>query len=214
MKRALTPEILDSLSPDDPAARHSRRDLRIFNAALGGEAWCLRTLQQLVRPQDRILELGSGTGEFGSHLARKLPALDGLDRCPRPPGWPVRSRWHQTDAFAFADWRDYPVVIGSLIFHHFDATALRDLGRQIATHARLVVACEPVRRRRFQWVFAALCRLIGAHPVSRHDGWVSIEAGFLGHELPEALGLATPPWHCRVTTTWRGSYRMVAERRA
>jgi hypothetical protein len=213
MKRRLTPEILDSLPPDDPAARHSRRDLRVFNAVLGGEAWCRRRVPALVRPGERVIELGAGTGEFGISLARKLPSLDGLDRCPRPPGWPAESRWHQVDAFAFEGWRDYRVVIGSLIFHHFDAEALHTLGRRLADHARLIVACEPARRRRFQWLFAALCRLIGAHPVSRHDGWVSIEAGFLGQELPEALGLETRDWRCDVTASTRGSYRLVAERR-
>ena len=82
----------------------------------------------------------------------------------------------------------------------------------LAANARLIVACEPVRRRHFQWLFAALCALVGANHVSRHDGRVSIEAGFLGDELPALLGLDPKVWHWRVTTTGRGMYQMVAER--
>lgn len=213
MKRTLTPEILDSLPPDDPAARHSRRDLRIFHMVLGGARWLRRTVPARVRAGERVLEIGAGTGELGASLARRGVAPDGLDRGPRPAAWPSAARWQQTDVLAFAGWGDYEVVIGNLIFHHFDADALRTLGGRMAAHARLIVACEPVRRRRFQWLFAALCALVGANHVSRHDGRVSIEAGFLGDELPALLGLDPQVWHWRVATTARGMYRMVAERR-
>ena len=213
MKRTLTPEILDSLPPDDPAARHSRRDLRVFNEVLGGVRWLRRAVSARMRSGERVLEIGAGTGEFGASLARQGVALDGLDREPRPAVWPAAARWHQTDALTFEGWSDYDVVIGNLIFHHFDADALGMLGRRMAARTRLIVACEPVRRRRFQWLFAALCALVGANRVSRHDGRVSIEAGFLGNELPTLLGLDAEVWSWRVTTTVRGMYRMVAERR-
>ena len=212
MKRTLTPEILDSLPPDDPAAQSSRRDLRWFNAVLGGARWARRTLRARVRHGEHVLEIGAGAGELGASLARTGFAPDGLDREPRPAAWPAAARWHQTDVLAFDGWHDYEVVIGNLIFHHFDADALRTLGVRMAAHARLIVACEPVRRRHFQWLFAALCTLVGGNHVSRHDGQVSIEAGFLGHELPALLGLDPKVWRWRVATTWRGMYQMVAER--
>src|SRR5438105_728905 len=120
MKRTLTPEILDSLPPDDPAARHSRRDLRMFNAVLGGPRWLRRTVPALLRPGERVLEIGAGTGELGASFARKGFLLDGLDRGPRPSAWPAAARWHQTDVLAFDAWSDYEVAIGNLIFHHFD----------------------------------------------------------------------------------------------
>lgn len=213
MKRLLTPEILDALPPDDPAARHSRRDLRVFNAVLGGTRWMVRTVPARMLPGERLLEIGAGAGELGARLARRGFVPDGLDHGLRPAAWPVEARWHQTDALTFGGWGDYKVVIGNLIFHHFDADALRTLGGQMAAHARLIVACEPARRRHFQWLFAALCALVGANYVSRHDGRVSIEAGFLGEELPELLGLDPKVWRCRVVTTRRGLYQMVAERR-
>lgn len=214
MTRTLTPEILDSLPPEDPAARRSRRDLRVFNAVLGGACWLRRTVRSLARPDEPVLEIGAGTGELGGRFARDGIVIDGLDRNTRPVDWPAGARWHQIDALAFAHWNDYPVVIGNLIFHHFDAEALRTLGGHMMAHARLIVACEPVRRRIFQRLFAALCRLVGANHVSRHDGRVSIAAGFLGDELPQLLGLDPAIWRWRVTHSFRGMYRMVAQRYA
>ena len=214
MKRTLTPEILDSLPPDDPAARHSRRDLRVFNAVLGGARWLRRTVAVLARRGGHILEIGAGTGELGARCARDGFVPDGLDRSARPADWPAAARWHQIDALTFADWHEYGVVIGNLIFHHFDAEALRTLGGRMTAHARCIVACEPVRRRIFQRLFAVLCMLTGANHVSRHDGRVSIGAGFLGDELPQLLGLDPAIWRWRVTHSFRGMYRMVAQRRA
>jgi SAM-dependent methyltransferase len=213
LKRTLTPEILDSLSPEDPAARRSRRDLRVFNAVLGGERWLRHTLPSRVRRGERVLEIGAGTGELGAGLARAGLAIDGLDRAPRPAAWPAAARWHQADALAFDGWRDYQVVVGNLIFHHFDADALRVLGQRMAAHARVIVACELTRRKIFQRLFAALCVLVRANDVSRHDGRVSIEAGFLGDELPMLLGLDPKTWRWQVTTTFCGTYLLVAQRR-
>ena len=214
MKRTLTPEILDSLPPGDPRARHSRRDLRIFNAVLGGTCWLRRTVSASVRPAGRVLEIGPGTGELGASLTRLGFLTDGLDLAPRPATWPESARWHQADALGFAGWREYDAVIGNLIFHHFDADALRTLGEKMSPHASVILACEPARRKIFQRLFAVLCAIIGANDVSRHDGRVSIEAGFLHDELPALLGLDPASWHWKVTTTLRGMYRMVAFRRA
>ncbi len=214
MKRTLTPEILDSLPPDDPAARHSRRDLRVFNAVLGNTRWFGRRLPSLVRPGERVLELGAGDGELGTGLLRAGLSVAGLDRAPRPAAWPAGARWHQADALTFDGWGGYEVVIGNLIFHHFDDATLRTLGTRMAMHARVIVAGELVRQRRFQRLFAALCVLIRANAVSRHDGRVSIAAGFQGDELPVLLGLDPAVWRWTVASRGRGSYRLVAERRA
>lgn len=104
-------------------------------------------------------------------------------------------------------------MIGNLIFHHFDAVDLRKLGQQITEQTRVIVAGELKRGRIFQWLFAALCRLVGANAVSRHDGRVSIAAGFRRDELPELLGLDPAIWQWQVTTTLFGTYRLVAQRR-
>jgi SAM-dependent methyltransferase len=213
MIRKLTPELLDSLPADDPRALGSRRDLRIFNAVLGGGRWFRRNLPPVVRPGERVLELGAGTGELGHALARAGVLADGLDLGPRPTVWPATAHWHQGDVFAFAGWGDYEVVIGNLVFHHFDAAGLRHLGVRMAAHARVIMAFELARWPVSQRLFAAMCAVVRANDVSRHDGRVSIEAGFLGDELPELLGLDPTVWRWEISMTCCGAYRMLAERR-
>jgi hypothetical protein len=55
--------------------------------------------------------------------------------------------------------------------------------------------------------------LIGANHVTLHDAHVSIAAGFRGTELPRALGLDNKIWTWRHTTTIRGAYRLIAQRK-
>lgn len=214
MLRTLQPELLDALPPDDPAALHSRRDLRLVNLAMGNFRWFARTLPPLVRPGERILELGAGTGELARVLHARGLAADALDRCPAPADWPAARVWHRADLTAFPAYAEYSVILGNLIFHHFSAPELADLGNRLRSTARLIVACEPARHRIFQLLIAVVAPLLGANHVTRHDARVSIAAGFRADELPRALGLDPAAWDCRVTTSPLGGYRLVALRRA
>jgi len=214
VKRTLVPELLDSLRPEDPNAAASRRDLRIFNSVMGNHRWLIRTVAANVGPGERVLEIGAGSGELGLRLKRCGFDLAGLDLWPSSGGWPEGAGWHQADVRLFDRWAEYPVVIGSLIFHHFDPPALAVIGAALKTHARVILASEPVRARIFQRLFALLCGAIRASPVSRHDGHVSIGAGFLGNELPEMLGLSRNEWNWSVRTHWLGAYRLIAIRKS
>jgi len=214
MRRTLEPEILDSLPPGHPDAMHNRRDLRVVNRVMGNHRWFGRVLPPLIRPGEKVLELGAGTGELGLRLVAAGMPVDGLDLWPRPAGWPAVHAWHVADLREFGGYAGYPVVIGNLIFHQFSGSDLAALGARLQAHARVIVACEPVRRRWFQMLYALFAPLFGANYVSRHDGRVSIAAGFRGAELPQALGLDPRAWDCRCTSTPLGGYRMVAVRRA
>lgn len=213
MRRILEPELLDSLPPQDPDAMHSRRDLRLTNRILGNHRWLTRTLRPLLREREVALELGAGTGELGQRLAAHNVLTDGIDRCPRPNNWPGDRSWHVADLRHFDGYDRYPVIFGNLIFHHFDERELAHLGEILQQHARVIVACEPARRRSSQRLFATIAPLLRANRVTLHDAHISIAAGFVGDELPRALGLAPSVWDCRCTTTLLGSYQMVAQRR-
>jgi len=65
MERSLQPELLDSLSPDHPAAQRSRRDLRLINRFMRTREWMTSELRLWLQPGERILELGAGAGELG-----------------------------------------------------------------------------------------------------------------------------------------------------
>ena len=212
MQRKLQPELLDSLPHDHPDALHNRRDLRITNHVLGHYRWFARTLRRHATPGDRVLELGAGTGELGAYLAARGHSTDGLDLWPRPPSWAPECEWHRADLLKFERYADYAVITGNLILHQFNSEQLAALGEKIRPTARLILACEPLRRRASQTLFAALGPLLGANHVSLHDAHVSIAAGFQADELPQLLGLNRPEWTYRCQPTLLGSYRMMAWR--
>ncbi|MSU70839.1 MAG: hypothetical protein EXS43_00640 [Opitutus sp.] len=214
MQRRLQPELLDSLPHDHPDALHNRRDLRLTNHAMGNHRWYCRELPGLVRPRERILEIGAGTGELGQRLARCGAVVDGLDRCPRPAIWPGDRRWHEADLRTFDGYPAYAAVVGNLIFHQFSTAELGALGENIRRSARVILASEPVRRRVSQILYRVFGPMFGANHVSLHDAHVSIAAGFRDDELPRALGLERAAWDVRCTTTALGAYRMIAVKRA
>jgi hypothetical protein len=214
MQRQHQPELLDSLPPHHPDALHSRRDLRLTNRILGNPRWFAQTLPPLLDPAETVLELGAGAGELARRLGRRGIAVDGLDLWPRPADWPAARSWHRADLRTFGAFDRYRAVIGNLIFHQFDDAELAALGRALRSAARVIVACEPGRRRISQMFFRAIGPLFGANRVTLHDGHVSIAAGFCGGELPRLLGLEPGEWNVRCTVTGLGAYRMVALRRS
>jgi hypothetical protein len=199
MKRRVEPELLDTLPPGDPAAMRSRQDLRRVNAWMRNPQIMARALREnAVGPAPHsILELGAGDGDFLLAVARQLsPAWTGtravlLDRqlrlSPatgegfRAVNWPVAVSTE--DVF---DWEPpaahHSVIIANLFLHHFAEAKLAELLQKIAGATRLFIAVEP---RRMPWpAFGGLLlALIGCNHVTRHDGTVSIRAGFAGREI-------------------------------
>ena len=213
MQRQLQPELLDSLPADHPDALHNRRDLRLVNLVMGNHRWLARTLPRTARPNESVLEIGAGTGELGQRLAAQDRPVDGLDLWPRPANWPAGCKWHRESLLTFDGYDRYQAVIGNLIFHQFSATDLASLGHLLRENVRVIIACEPARRRISQKVYAIAAPLLGANHVSRHDGHVSIAAGFRDDELPQMLGLDPTSWAWQCTATTLGAYRMIAVRR-
>ena len=84
MIRIVEREILDTLAENDPDALHNRRDITKFNALMGNFRWFRQNLKNRTSCHDRILEIGSGGGELGAYLEKKLKhsypfKIDGLD---------------------------------------------------------------------------------------------------------------------------------------
>ncbi len=212
MIRTLQPEMLDALPPEHPDAQHSRRDLRLINQIVGSHRWIAQTLPPIVRETERVLEIGAGTGELGRQLAAGGIAVDGLDLWPRPSDWPAACEWHVADVRTFTGFADYAAIVGNLIFHQFSDSELRALGATIRRTARVIIACEPARRRASQALLRIFSPVFGASHVTQHDAHVSVAAGFRGAELPALLGLDEGGWSFSRKTTALGSYRMVAQR--
>ena len=212
VSRLVQPEILDGLPYDSFAAQASRRDLRIINRLQGNQAWFGKMLRDCRRSGESPLEIGAGTGELGRAMGTIVPNMAGLDLVRRPSDWPKQMPWFETDVLDFTGWSDFPIVMGNLFFHHFDDTRLAQLGARLSEHARVIIASDPLRVHRTTRLFSLLCPLIDAHPVTQHDGQVSITAGFRDDELPRLLQLDPRAWQWRVEETWLGCSRMVAQR--
>lgn len=213
MPRTIQAELLDSLPPQHPDALHNRRDLRLTNRLMGNHRWIEQTLAARTSPAERILEIGAGEGEQARRLWARGFRVDALDLWPRPADWPAALAWHQADLQRFTAYERYRIIVGNLIFHQFTNDQLAALGAKLRSSARMIVACEPVRRRFSQLGYGVLGRLCGVNRVSLHDAHVSIAGGFQADELPRALGLDPADWEIGCATTLRGAYHLVANRR-
>ncbi|MEI9864944.1 MAG: class I SAM-dependent methyltransferase [Limisphaerales bacterium] len=199
MNRIVQPELLDTLSPEDPRAIRSRQDLQRVNWWMRNHSIMARALENNLREApSRITELGAGDGNFLLRVAGKIS-----------PRWPdvtatlldlqANVSTETLAAFASLGWRaetvvanvfDWSpvdgndVVIANLFLHHFDDARLAELFGKISRHTKLFIAIEPHRFHR-AFACAQLLRLIGCNDVTLHDAAISIQAGFLGEEISE-----------------------------
>lgn len=211
--RVVRPEILDTLSPDDPGAVANRRDLRFLNRFMGTWAWIGRRLRAVPEGSVGILEAGAGEGDLGRYLLRKgavspSSGYTGLDLWARPEGWPAQWGWLKCDLFEFIADPLPQVFVANLLLHQFEDEQLVKLGEKLAAIPRWII-CEPLRVPWSIWGLALL-RPFGLHPVSWHDGRVSIRAGFRRDELAELLGAGEKGRRFAVSEDPRGSYRLVS----
>ena len=211
--RCVQPELLDSLPPFHPDAIRSRRDLRLINGIMGNFRWLRRQLRQHLRPQDRVLELGAGDGTLSrSLLTRGIARPDqllALDLHPQPLDWPATATWLQQDLFS-APFPDAEIVIANLFLHHFEEPQLARIGSLLSPRTRLLLLSEPERRRRYLWSSPLLHYVFRLNHVTRFDMRVSIQAGFRGSELIDALQLTS--WRTQQIHSFFGAHRVIASR--
>lgn len=209
--RRLTPEKLDSLSPSDPAALASRRDLHRLHPLLSQRKLWRQWLRQKFpdRPPASLADLGCGDGHLlttllpqafpnGGHGAR----LFFVDRQPSVPDSALellrRQNWLPTVISSDGqEWaRTTPrldLIIANLFLHHCTDAILLHLLPTLAARTSLFAVAEP-RRGLAGKIGSQLLGLLGCHPVTQHDARVSVEAGFCGHEL-SALWPTPSAWN-------------------
>jgi hypothetical protein len=210
--RRVLPEILDSLSPQDPRAQRSRRDLRTLHRAMGSVSILTRALSilTLATPSRRIIELGAGDGTLLLRLARALrPRWTGvqLTLLDRHDLVTAETR----NAYQALDWsvtvlRDdaltwaravsaerYDLCVTTLFLHHFAMAELDGLLCGIAAQTNAFVAIEP-RRGTLSRLGSRGVFLIGANDVTREDAVKSVAAGFRERELTAAWRLVPGEW--------------------
>jgi len=206
--RALTPEILDFLAPDDPRAQRSRRDLARINWVMRQSAIMAKALAACPPPR-MLADLGGGDGRFMLRVARRLAKhwpgvrLVILDRQNivtektragfAALGWQCDTM--QGDIFESLPRIAPDIVTANLFLHHLDDAHLQRLLGLVAARSRSFIACEP-RRSAFALLGARLVFALGANDVTRHDAVASVQAGFHDLEL-SMLWPKDRAWICR-----------------
>ena len=201
-------EILDDPRVDARVRERSMSDVALANALFGGTGAVLRELSavlaRLGAGPATLLDVGSGLGDIPAHARERadragvelhtvgVDAAESLLRASRE-----RSAGRLVavcgDALRlpFAD-RSVDVVVCSQLLHHFDDREARRVIAELDRVARRFVIVSELRRSWFAaaglWAASFPLRF---HPVSRHDGVLSVLRGFTPGELREAVRTAT-----------------------
>lgn len=222
-------EILDDPTVDAALSLRSLRDVALANRLFGGKRAVLHELRALLRayPAGRtltLLDVGTGLGDIPAGAAR-LAASFGLElhtmglelapqlaRAAAPNCRAVLAG--NAMQLPFAD-DSVDVITCSQVLHHFDGEEAAQLLRECTRVARTAVIVGDLRRSWF--AVAGLWSssfLLGFHPVSRHDGVLSVLRGYTAPELRDLVERATGCPCCirrhlgfRITAVWSGRYR-------
>jgi len=216
-------EYLDAPGVDPRLVRRSLADVALANALFGGPRAVLLELEGVLPelgPTATLLDVGRGVGDIAAR-AREMARRRGTDlslvTIDMAETLAVASRARAGNAvrgtataLPFAD-HSVDVVMCSQTLHHFDDASAACVLRELDRVARVRVIISDLRR---SWFAAAGLWLasfpLGFHPVSRHDGVVSIMRGYTREELRRLVQSSTAcvpnvkqhmGW--RVTATWR-----------
>ena len=200
-------ELLDDPLVDPAIALRSLRDVALSNRLFGGVSAVLAELRPLFRDARArgatlsLLDVGTGLGDIPARASREAARFGvALQTCglEMNQGLAAGSRAGAITAVAgnalalpFAD-RSFDIVTCSQVLHHFEARDSERLLAEMHRVARLRVVVSDLRRA---WLAAAglwtASWALGFHPISRHDGVVSVFRGFRRHELEALVRTAT-----------------------
>lgn len=212
-------EVLDDPATPEHVRQRAMRDVARSNALFGGTRAIARAIGSVLERRQAstlLLDVGTGTADIPARLAARHASLAvvGLDvstellRTARP-------RLHAAvAASALAlPLRDCSVdiVICSQLLHHFETREAIALIREAHRVSRGWIVIGDIRRSWLAaggfWIASAA---LGFHPVTRHDGVVSVLRGFTPAELRALIHQAVAVdasiergvfW--RLTAVWR-----------
>lgn len=199
-------EMLDDPGADAALATRTLRDVALANLCFGGSSAVLGAIRPLLRTvaaagkrgaRLTMLDVGTGAGDIPED-ARSLAARHGVRLCTigLERTTPVAAAaWPRAGVAIVGDARAIPlgahsvdIVTCSQVLHHFEDHEAVTLLREMHRVARRLVVVADLRR---SWgavsgIWAASFPL-GFHPVSRHDGVLSVLRGYRASELAELV---------------------------
>lgn len=203
MKRAEgASEVLDG-AVAAPERAASLADIDRLNSWFGGYALSLRAIRRLAAdaPRDRplrVVDVGGGTAAFAVRVAEwarrsgRDVRVVVIERDPTTlrlareavAGYP-EIRLVRGDAAALpCRERAADIVTSALTLHHLEPAQAAAGLREMAAAARIAVVVNDLLRRRLSLGLVWLAtRLLGCHPISRHDGPLSVRRSYSRDEL-------------------------------
>ncbi len=219
-------EVLDDPSTAPALVARSHTDIARANLLFGGTRAVVEQVRSIAKrlPESPVVvDVGAGTGDV---LDAVCAALRETGRRPRPFAVDVAESLApkvrlRGSYFICASIFALPLptagadlVIAAQVVHHFSPDQLPAVITELNRIARHAVVISDLRR---SWIAAAGLWLtsfpLGFHPVSRHDGVVSVLRGFIPDELRVIVQQATGVvprvrsmlgW--RVTADWNPSH--------
>lgn len=199
-RRRMGHEVLDEPGVAPALVMRSHRDIARANALFGGTRAVttrVRAIAHTLPPAPLVVDVGAGSGDV---LDAVCAVLRASGRRPRPVAIDtavvlapvVRLRGsHFICGSIFAlplATASADLVIASQVVHHFTDTDVHSVLAELNRVARHAVLVSDLRR---SWLAAAglwaTSFPLGFHPVSRHDGVVSVLRGFAPDELRSAI---------------------------
>ncbi len=216
-------EILDNPTVDPDLMRRSMQDVERANVIFGGRRAALAELASVLRSVQgtaTMLDVGTGRGDIPASavaMAREMGVTlrtVGLDVSLPLVCGATNGNQHVLRGNGLAlPFRDasIDIVLASQVLHHFGEESATGLIAEMNRVARYGVVISDLKR---SLIAAAGLWLgsfpLGFHPVSRHDGVVSVMRGFLPIELADLVERATGQrprvrrrLGFRLTTSWK-----------
>jgi SAM-dependent methyltransferase len=196
-------ELLDDPRVDPSDRIRAQEDIRRSNVWLGGLRAAVAELRAVIAPHDNLVLLDVGTGladilsRAGNEVRREggTPTTIGVDGAisllAAARGATTGMVCADALALPFRD-RSVDVAMCSQLLHHFTDADIDRLLRELHRVSRRAVVICDLRR---SWLAAVGFWLVSFplrfHPITRHDGVVSVLRGFTAGELRRHVRAAT-----------------------
>ena len=226
-------ELMDDFTIQDERLTDALEQLRPINQLLGGYATTMEVIAPFLKSRanqkTRILDLGTGIGDFPEYIVRwataQVPAIDvevvAIDANPvtvdyareslqkrLPPNLQANIKVEVADALALP-YRDgeFDIAIAAMFLHHFaheNAVQIVRSMQRVSNHGILI---NDLHRHPFAYYgIYALTRLLPAVDMVRNDAPLSVLRGF---KFPELKRIAESAGLTNFSLKWRYAFRWV-----